>query len=438
MSSELRRRKFLRATGAVAVTGLAGCTGEGDDGTTPTTGDEEEEGDDSAGGTDEGSVRIGTILPFTGNLDAYGVGMQAAVDLAVEDINGAGGVLGREIEVTHKDSETDATASSQRYEELVNEDDVVGFVGAAGSGQSVPLAENVADDGVVQVSPASTTPVLADLGYSEDDLKYFARTAPNDGQQGIVMGRILNEDGFIGAQTAAFLYINNPYGEGLAEAAEREFDGETVASVGYNPDTSDYTSTLDQVFADDPDAVGFVGYPDNGVSIIEQWNDGGYGGEWVLSEGLQSQEEFIEPLGDIVEGMYITVPESASADGSEAFEEKMRDAGTDPTAFSHNSYDAVVLMALAAERAGEISGEAIAQNIREISRPPGESVTVGGFEDAKGILEDGGDVNYEGASGGVDLNENLEPITDFSISRIEGGEVGSLESIPREEFEGRL
>lgn len=424
MSQELRRRRFLRATGAVAVTGLAGCTQNG--------------GGGDEGGTDEGSVRIGTILPFTGNLDAYGGGMQAAVDLAVEDVNEAGGILGSEVEVSHKDSETDATASSQRYEELVNEEGVVGFVGAAGSGQSVPLAENVADDGVTQVSPASTTPVLADLGYSEEDVKYFARTAPNDGQQGIVMGRILNDGDYIGADTAAFLYINNPYGEGLAEAAESDFDGETVASVGYNPDTTDYTSTLDRVFADDPDAVGFVGYPDNGVSIIEQWNDGGYGGEWVLSEGLQSQEEFLDPLGDIVEGMYITVPESASAGGSETFEQKMNDAGTDPTAFSHHSYDATILMALAAERAGEASGDAIARNIRAVSRPPGEAVTVGEFEEAKGILEDGGDVNYEGASSNVDLNENLEPITDFSISRIEGGEVGSLESIPREEFEGSL
>lgn len=429
------RRRFLRATGAVAVVGLAGCTQNGGDGTTPTTGDGESGGD---GGTDGGSVRIGTILPFTGNLDAYGGGMQAAVDIAVEDINGAGGVLGREVDVSHKDSETDATASSQRYQELVNEEGVVGFVGAAGSGQSVPLAENVADDGVMQVSPASTTPVLASLGYSEDDIKYFGRTAPNDGQQGIVMGRILNDDGYLGADTAAFLYINNPYGEGLAEAAEAEFDGETVASVGYNPDTTDYTSTLDQVFDDDPDAVGFVGYPDNGVSIIEQWSDGGYGGEWVLSEGLQSQEEFLDPLGGVVEGMYITVPESASAEGSETFEQKMRDAGTDPTAFSHHSYDATMLMALAAERAGEASGEAIARNIRAVSRPPGETVTVGDFEEAKGILEDDGEINYEGASSSVDLNENLEPLTDFSISRIEGGEVDGLESIPREEFEGRL
>lgn len=425
-------------TGAVGVVGLTGCT-QSDDGDGGEDGDGDGNGGgNGGGGTDEGSVRLGTILPFTGNLDAYGGGMQAAVDIAVDDINGAGGILGRSVEASHKDSETDATASSQRYEELVNEEDIVGFVGAAGSGQSVPLAENVADDGVMQVSPASTTPVLADLGYSDDDIKYFARTAPNDGQQGIVMGRILNDDEYLGAETAAFLYINNPYGEGLAEAAEAEFDGETVASVGYNPDTTDYTSTLDQVFADDPDAVGFVGYPDNGVSIIEQWNDGGYGGDWVLSEGLQSQGEFIEPLGDIVEGMYITVPESASSEGAETFEQKMSDAGNDPTAFSHHSYDAVMLMALAAERAGEVSGEAIARNIRAVSRPPGEAVTVGEFEEAKGILEDDGDVNYEGASSGVDLNENLEPLTDFSISRIDGGEVVGLESIPREEFEGIL
>lgn len=444
---DVRRRRFLRNAGAVGALGVAGCVGGGGDGTGSGdgTGNGDGGGNRSSSGEGDGadetarSIVMGTILPLTGQLDAYGGGMQSAVDLAVAEINDAGGPLGREIEVTHKDSDTDATRSVQRYNELVNEEGAICFVGAAGSGQSVPLAENVAEDGVMQVSPASTTPILADAGVSDDGTKYFARTAPNDAQQGIVMGRILGSGDYLDADTAAFLYINNPYGEGLAQKAEEAFDGETVASVGYATETTDYSSTLDQVFADDPDAVGFVGYPENGTAIFQQWSDGGYGGNWVLSEGLQSQDKFIEPLGEVVEGMYMTVPESAGAEGADEFESMMRDAGYDPSiAFTPHSYDATVLMALAMQAAGEASGAAIARNIRDVSRPPGEEVTASEVGDALELLSEGEDVNYQGASSAIDFNENLEPVTPFSISQIDGGEVVSRETVPREEFEGML
>ncbi|PSP54440.1 hypothetical protein BRC82_09620 [Halobacteriales archaeon QS_1_67_19] len=201
------------------------------------------------------------------------------------------------------------------------------------------------------------------------------------------------------------MHVANPYGQGLAETASDAFEGETVGMVGYDQQTSDFTSTLDSVFENDPDAVGFVGYPGNGRTILKQWSDGGYGGEWVLSEGLNS-EEFLTDLSDITAGMYVASPDPEDTEGSQEFEEKIGEANT---LFAAHAYDALFLQALAMEAAGEASGT------------------------------DDEDINYQGASSPVDLNENLEPLNQFAILEVlDDGSTESLETIPRDFFRGTL
>jgi len=419
------RRTYLKwlSSAGVAV-GLAGCTGDDDSGN-----------GGSGGNGNEGAIQMGSILPITGQLEAYGAGMQTAAEVAVEDINDAGGPLDREISLSTRDSETTADQAVERYDTLVTDQEIIGFVGAASSGVSAAIAERVANDEVMQVSHASTSPIFAELGWSGDvgeGPKYFGRTAPNDAQQGIVMGQIFNDR--IEADTAALLHIDNPYGSGLARTASEAFDGEVVATVGYDPQTADYTSTLDQVFADDPDVVGFVGYPENGGTILRQWDEAGFGGEWVHAEGINNPD-FWSELSEITEGHYVTSPEAAEAPGAETFEEKIGDSNT---LFAPHAYDVMMLMALAIQKAGEASGSSIAENIRSVSRPPGETITVGEFETGKQVLQDGGEINYDGASSGVDLNQNLEPLNSYSIMQVSGGEVETLETIPAEEFEGEL
>jgi len=415
------RRAYLKTTAAVAgagLTGLSGCIGSISGG----------------GGGGDDPIEMGSVLPITGSLSAYGQGMQDAVNLAKKHINDGGGPLGRTVKVTNKDSETKPSKASQKYKSLVNEQGIVGFVGAASSGVSVPIAKNVASDGVMQVSNASTTPALAEIGY-DGDTKYFGRTAPNDGQQGIVMGQIMNKSDYIGAEKAAFLYVNNAYGKGLAEKAKAAFDGEEVGMVPYDKKSTDYTSTLDKLFENDPDAIGFVGYPGNGKTILKQWDNGGYGGQWVLSEGL-NDKGFFESLKSITDGMYLASPSPDSADKSaSAFEEGMGDqAGT---LFAPHAYDGLFLQALAMHKAGEASGEAIAKNIRSVSRD-GTKVYAGQFQKAKDLLDDGEDINYQGASSPVDMNKNLEPLNKFAIMQVEQGARTERETIERSWFEGKL
>lgn len=407
------RRAYLKATGGlVGLAGLAGCVGS------------------LPGGGGGGPIHMGSILPITGDLSDFGPGMQEGVNLAVEHVNDGGGPLGREVAIHNTDSETEAQAAQNKYSQLVNENSIVGFVGAASSGVSVPLAQGLAGDQVMQVSPASTSPTLAQLGYNDDkSVKYFGRTAPNDAQQGIVMGQIMND--YVKADTAAFLHVNNAYGEGLAKKAQEAFDGETLRLTPYSSKTTDYTSTLDKLFEGNPDAVGFVGYPESGQSILQTWSDGGYGGEWVLSEGLNSPD-FFSAIPEITEGMYVSSPDPESTKGAKAFKEAL---GKEPRVFSPHSYDALFLMALAVHKAGEASGTAIAKNIRSVSRGSGPVVTVGEFQKAKDAIDNDEDINYQGASSPVDLNEKLEPLNRFAILQVKDGSTETLEQIPRSRFE---
>jgi branched-chain amino acid transport system substrate-binding protein len=439
------RRNYLKVITGVGAAGLAGCVGNvtqgdggGGGGNDSGSGSNDSDGGGGSGNQGGPPIPMGSLMPITGQLSAYGSGMQAAVKLAEQHINEAGGPLGREVAVSYTDTQTRPSVGVQKFSSLTNEQSVIGVVGAASSGVTTPIAERVAESEVMQVSHASTSPALAEIGYGGDGEppKYFGRTAPNDAQQGIVMGRIMGDSNYIGASSAAFLHVANPYGEGLAQKAQQNYSGETLQVVPYTAKTNDYSSTLDKLFQGNPDAVGFVGYPENGRTILEQWQSGGYGGQWVLSEGLNSSE-FFSSISNIVSSMYVASPNPEATPGATAFEEAMGEQSG--TLFAPHAYDGLFLQALAMHKGGEASGTAIAENIQSVSQPPGQNVTVNEFDAAKSALDDGNEINYQGASSPVNLNDALEPLNRFAILQVQDdGSTESLETIPRSFFEGKL
>ena len=187
------------------------------------------------------------------------------------------------------------------------------------------------------------------------------------------------------------------------------------------------------VFEGDPDAVGAVMYPGNGRTILNQWDQGGYGGQWVAAEAILSPQ-LLSDLSDIVEGMYVTSPQTAD---SATFQENMGGEGS-ITQFAPHAYDATYLEALAIQRAGEASGTGIAENIRAVSRPEGTNVGVAEFEAGKQALENDEEINYDGTSGNVDLNENLEPVVPYRILQVSDGEAQLQEEVPVDFFEGKI
>jgi branched-chain amino acid transport system substrate-binding protein len=448
MSDHSRRTvlKGLGGTGVAGLVSLAGCSRQGSGGggsTDAATETEMEDGDmdtqtstetEMSGGGEP--VTLGSIFPVTGTNSAYGGGHQQAFNLAVEEINGAGGILGgREITPINRDTEGAPSRAAQKFRTMINQEGIVGLVGPYSSGIGTTLAPIARDNMVMEISNGNTSPALATAGVNESNgEKYYGRTAPNDVQQALVMARVLNQ--IVEAETASFLFVDNPYGQGLAEAASESFEGETLNMVAYSQATSDYTSTLDSVFEGDPEAVGTVMYPGNGRTILQQWNQGGYGGQWVGAEAILSPQ-LLSDLSDVVEGMYITSPQTAN---SETFQSNMGGTGN-ITQFAPHAYDATYLMGFAMEAAGEASGTGIAQNVRSVSRPNGDgdtAVSVGEFEAGAEAIRNGENIDYNGASGSVDLNQNLEPVVPYRILRVQDGEANVTEEVPLSYFDGKI
>ena len=447
MSDHSRRTvlKGLGGTGVAGLVSLAGCSrqGSGGESTDAATETEMEDEDmDTQTSTETESmdggepVALGSIFPVTGTNSAYGGGHQQAFNLAVEEINGAGGLLGgREITPINRDTEGAPSRAAQKFRTMINQEGIAGLVGPYSSGIGTTLAPIARDNMVMEISNGNTSPALATAGVNESNgVKYYGRTAPNDVQQALVMARVLNQ--LVEAETASFLFVDNPYGQGLAEAASESFEGETLNMVAYSQATSDYTSTLDSVFEGDPEAVGTVMYPGNGRTILQQWNQGGYGGQWVGAEAILSPQ-LLSDLSDVVEGMYITSPQTAN---SETFQSNMGGTGN-ITQFAPHAYDATYLMGFAMEAAGEASGTGIAENVRSVSRADGDddtAVSVGEFEAGAEAIRNGETIDYDGASGSVDLNENLEPVVPYRILEVQDGEASVTEEVPLSYFEGKI
>lgn len=410
------RRQFMKATGSTAlVGGLAGCLG-------------------SLQGGGGGPITVGVALPFSGDLADFGEPMTNALNVALDHINEAGGPNGRELELVTEDTATESTQGVNAAQKLIETDDASIVIGAVSSGVTISIAQSVTiPGGVMQISPASSSPTISTL--DDDDLVW--RTRVNDRFQAVAMGRIIEAQG---GDSAAVLYINNDFGQALANTFENSFAGETVAAVAYESGQSSYQQQLSQLYEDDPDWVAFAGYPESGTTILKQWNEGGYGGNWVLHTSVLN-EDFVNNVGtDIVSGMFAARPLTPTGQASNRFKSDYSNRYPDAnvfTPYSWNSYDALMSWALAVHHAGTADSAEAKQSMRPVSNPPGQSFSYEEFGAATDAIDDGDDINYDGPSGSVDYDKNGEVAADIAVIQIsEQGEFEETRTIEASELTG--
>ena len=438
-AKRLKRRRFVRLSGAAGVAALAGCSsqedlqGDGDDGGDGSSdGSDSEGGSDSEDGEDGGSgdsdpIGVGVVIPFSGDLSDFGQPMLNGLEMAREDINAAGGPLGREIELFDEDSETNSTAGVNAANSLINTQNVSGLIGAVSSGVTISIAQSVTiPNEILQITSASSSPTISTL--DDDDLVFRTRT--NDRLIAQVMAQVIEDEG---ADSAAVLYINNDFGAALADTFEETFSGTTTATVGYESGQSSYQQALSELYADDPEFVAYAGYPESGTTILNQWNEEGYGGNWVLHTSLLSQD-FLDNVGaDILNGMYGVRTLPPTGDATSSFEADYADAYPDADLFSPyswNSYDALVSYALAVHHAGTTDPNAVKESMRPVSNPDGEAVSYGAVGDGFDLIDDGTTIDYSGPSGPVNYDENGDVASDMVIVQVEDGEFVDQETIP--------
>ena len=397
-----------------------------------------------AEGGDDGDVSfdlpIGVITSFTGDLSSFGEAIDAAARIGVDIIHEAleeEGIEGMSVEVVAtEDDQTDPTAGVEAATKLVQSDDATVIVGALASSVTTAIAESVtAPNGVVQISPASTSPALTDL---VDD-GFFWRTPPSDALQGQVLAEAMAE-AFGADATVNTGARNDAYGTALVAVFEEAWEangGAIGVSVSWNPEASTFDTEAQQLAGGEPDAWLIVDYPETfakvGPALVRA-------GGWdptrtFTADGLRSHDLPGEVGEEVTEGMRGTAPTSEGAPAGDAFatayEERSGNAAGQT--FDAQTFDAVIVSFLAAVRGGASDSETIRDNLQAVSGAgAGEGADQYTFErlgDAISALLAGEEVDYEGASGPINFDENGDPAAAlYSVWQFEDNEISTLDS----------
>ncbi|HQR81138.1 MAG TPA: ABC transporter substrate-binding protein, partial [Actinomycetota bacterium] len=383
--------RSLVVVGAASLV-LAGCSSG-----SASSGSSTSPSADASAAQGDGTLKIGTLLPQTGSLAFLGPPEFAAVDLAVQDINDAGGVNGTPVESMVGDSgDTSTNIATQTVDRQLSQG-ADAIIGAASSAVSLTVIDKITSAGVQQVSPANTSPEFS----TYPDKGLYARTAPPDTFQGQVLGDLIAGDGHT---TLAIMALDDAYGTGLASNIEKAFTaaGGTVASKQiYDPKAASYEAEVSEAKASNPEAIALVGF-DESSKIVQEMIKQGIGPNKVplyLVDGNLSNTLYKDLPKGSMEGTQGTLPGAeSSADFQKqllAIDPKLKDFSYAPEA-----YDATIIIALAAQAAGNDSGMAIGDNIKQVSAE-GEKCT--SYTQCLKLLEDGKDVDYDGKSGPIDL-----------------------------------
>ncbi len=406
MTNKISRSRFTKAVSATAVFALGAAVLTGCSSTTA--------GGCELGPTVDGDLvlKLGTALPQTGNLAFLGPPEEAGAALAIDEINAAG--KGINIDVVWGDSgDTDNKAYDTEIPRLLNEG-VEAILGAASSGTSLQFIDRVIDQCVIQFSPANTSAAFTTY---EDKGLYF-RTAPSDVLQGEVLGNLIAEDGH---QKISMIVLNDSYGTGLAEYVTTAFTaagGEVLAAPTYNTGDTNFSSQISEALAGDPDAIVLITF-DEVKTIIPELVSQFPADKLYFVDGNLTDYSADFPAGTLkgAKGTYPGVNESKIGD----FLKKMNDnwvaRGNEElklAAYGPESFDAVVLLALAALEARSTEGANMSVKLSEVSGGTGGGTKCSSFAECADIINGGGTADYDGPSGPITLNDVGDP-TDGNI-----------------------
>jgi ABC-type branched-subunit amino acid transport system substrate-binding protein len=414
-----RRTWRIAAAGVAALLTLSACGGDGgeteNNAAEPTdTAASEESSEPAAAGNEcetkefpnlkgDGTLTVGTLLPQTGSLAFLGPPEFAAAELAVNDMNAAGGVLGKDVRLVNSDSgDAQNPIASQSVDRLMSQNsDVV--VGAASSSVSLLVIDKITGAGMVEMSPANTSDTFSD--YCDNGL-YF-RTAPPDTLQGRVLADQIIADG---NQTVGILALQDAYGTGLAGHVEKNVtasNGEVVKKIIYDPKAANYATEVSEIKSADPDAIAVIGFAETTKIIPEMIKQGIGPSEkkiYFVDGNLADYSEDFDPgtLGPNVKG---TLPGVAASD---ELKKRLKTVNPKLTEYSYaaETYDGTVMIGLAAIAADSDAGPDIAAELVNVSR---DGTKCKSFEECAKLLEQGEDIDYDGFSGPIEYLDNGDP-----------------------------
>jgi branched-chain amino acid transport system substrate-binding protein len=362
------------------------------------------ETDTTAGATGE-AIGFGMLIGVTGDYAPYYDVSVAGAEIAIEEINAEGGVLGQPVELVVQDNLSTVEGAVQGYSAL---SDVAGVIAIGGveSDGALAIYDSIHEAQIPTICPACGTSELDEAGG-----EFIFRITGSDSDGGLIAAQFARDSG---AENVGMLVQNTEGASAPAEVFKTVFEdnvgGTVSADVRFDPGKTSYQAEVDQAFAAEPDAV-YVGSGfEAGGIILQEWQRRGYGGQFFFSPDMivpeiaALTEQGVE-IGDGVARAAIPaydISTPAYESYAERFEAKTGEAPS-PGLYDANQYDQYVLLALAITAAGSTEGPAVAAAIPEVANPDG--TVVYSYADGVAELEAGNDIDYHGASSSLDFNE---------------------------------
>ena len=320
----------------------------------------------AAGGSESTSASsdtytIGFIGPLTGDNANYGIRCSNAARLAIDEINAAGGIDGKQLALIAENSLGTVDGAIAAYEKLVYSDNVCAIIGPVFTSPALAVAQRCYEDGIVMISPSATHKDVTAVG------DYVYRTVPSDSLQSEVAAHYFYE--VLGYRNIACLYAMNDYSQGLATGVEEiftELGGTVSAMETCMVGDKDFRTQLGVIANTDAEAIYIPNYTVEDAQILEQAYQLGMDLPFLSSDGF-SDPEIYNLAGDFTDGVIYVGPAQAEASTLLAdFQEAYSAAydGDMPDSFATNAYDATYILAQAIDRAGSADRELINQEVK--------------------------------------------------------------------------
>jgi len=345
-----------------------------------------------------GVIRLGTLTPLTGNGGNYGPSMLKAMQWVAGEINAAGGVRGRKIQLVSEDDQTNPEAGVRAARKLIDLDKVAAIMGTWASAVTTAVAPLCWESRtfLTTVSGSDTITLLPHQGY-------LVRTQPNTQLQGKKFAEFMAAQG---SRRVAILAVQAPFALPTQKVVGEELKkhgSELVAAVVYDKDKTTYRSEIDQVLKDKPDMIYLNGYTADVTVVLKDLYKAGYTGAKIAQAYAVNQKLLSALPPEVTEGTWTIAP-SPSIESS-AYKRLAQALGSDDLdPYSCQTHDHISLVALAIAHAkGEATGTGIRDHVRKISQ--GGGARVDSAAEGLKLLAQGKEINFDGASGPCDFNE---------------------------------
>ena len=354
-------------------------------------------GGSSAASSDE--IVIGALAPLTGGVAQYGIASSNGTRLAVEEINAAGGILGKQVKLVLYDEQGDPTAATTAYDRLVNEDNMVALIGDITTGPTIAVAQKAVQDGIPMITPTGTGAAITETGEN------IFRTCFTDPYQGELMANYAKEK--LNASVVAILYdTGDDYSKGVADAFEataKELGLTISAKEGYQTGTTDFNAQLTKIKEGNPDVVMAPCYYDAAAIILPQARGMELNAVFLGPDGYETLSQYIDESNyDVLNDVYychhyaMSDPSEKLAAVMDGYKEMYGEDDESLNGFTILGYESMYIIAAAIEAAGSTDSAAVVEALKNL--------------------------DYSGVSGNISFAGGQDPQREAVIIQFEGGQ----------------